>query len=266
MLEIFKKKNKRVRVDGTNIFIDNKTSNVGRPTALDIILKLKRPIPLINVYEDNILVRCFTIETIQQNPDLSGQYLHCSIRIHGNSSVMIDGIISISKTELPKWSDKDYEAIRLQPFYLSNAENENKKLTGTGLFNRGLHYTGIITPSGVRNICVCDSCNKSFSLQHFHAGFSEVQYFYSAKGSETLIVPYNAIEGMPKQLEKYIDVDLLSEVEEKLPKDVVFKYYNSLKCPHCSTPFIDFEKHKEIRPNEYYGNTLINQKPRLFTT
>jgi hypothetical protein len=44
--------------------------------------------------------------------------------------------------------------------------------------------------------------------------------------------------------------------------DGVFRYYNSFKCPSCLTPFIDFEKYREIRTQEYYGNVHINEKPR----
>lgn len=40
-----------------------------------------------------------------------------------------------------------------------------------------------------------------------------------------------------------------------------FRYYNPLRCPHCSATFIDFERYKDMRPNEYYGNTYINEKP-----
>jgi len=130
---------------------------------------------------------------------------------------------------------------------------------------RGLHFGGTVIPAGVRIVCVCDRCNLSFTLQHFHAGFSEVQYFYSEDGSETLIVPYGAIENMPRQLQQVIDPDLLREVEAELPAPLhgkgEFGYYNSFPCPHCHAPFIDFEKNKQIRPGEYYGNTLIDVLP-----
>jgi hypothetical protein len=115
---------------------------------------------------------------------------------------------------------------------------------------------------------VCDVCRKSFNLQSFHAGFGNGQYFYSGDSSRTLFVGNADIEGMPVQLQKGIDTDTLREVESKLPKpdngSGPFKYYNPLRCPHCKSAYIDFEKYPEIRPSEYYGNTYSNQLTQGF--
>ena len=183
---------------------------------------------------------------------------------------MIDGIISKSSTEFLDWKDKDYEAVRIQPFFLSNKKELNKALHGKGLFDRGLHFSGTVTPSGVRTICICDSCQLNFAIQHFHAGFAKVQYFYSSDSSETLVVPYESIENLPNQLSSPENEIVLRELESKLPKPSnnqgEFKYYNPLRCPFCYHPYIDFEKYKEIRPNEYYGNTYINQEVLAWDT
>lgn len=260
MFKLFKR-NKRVEIQGDNIFIDNSKKNIGTPIEIETVFKLTLPIPEIKVYENNQLVRLYRIESLKANPNLSGQFLHSSIRILENSAVMIDGIISKSNISFPKWTDENYEAVRLQPFYLSNANDNNLRLIGKGLFDRGLHFSGTVTPTTVRSICICDNCKQSFSLHHFHAGFSEGQYFYSSESKETLFVPYNSISNMPTQLQETVDLTSLLEVESKLPKssDGHFLYYNSFKCPYCFTPFVDFEKHKEMRPKEYYGNTLLNE-------
>jgi hypothetical protein len=151
---------------------------------------------------------------------------------------------------------------------LSNANENNLVLKGKGLFERGLHYSGTVTPSGVRCICTCDYCLESFTIQHFHAGFSEAQYFYSTNSKETLIVPYGSFKNMPVQLQKEVDLLALQDIEAKLPLpsngDGLFKYYNSFRCPHCFASFVDFTN-KEVRPMEYYGNTYINQKPVWFS-
>jgi len=79
-----------------------------------------------------------------------------------------------------------------------------------------------------------------------------------------LVVPYESLENLPYQLSSPENEIELRELESKLPKPSnnkgEFKYYNPLRCPFCYQPYIDFEKHKEIRPNEYYGNTYINQE------
>jgi len=268
MFRLFTKRHNRIDVKGDCIFIDNQNENVGKAFEFETVFSLTTSTPEIKVYENQNLIHTFRIDTLQDNPDLTGQFLHSSIRILVNSGVMIDGIVSNSNTTFSHWTDNDYEAVRFQPFFLSDKNENNIALKGKGLFERGLHFSGTITPRGVRNICFCDSCNLSFTIEHFHSGFSELQYFYSRDSKETLVVPYGSIENLPTQLQGIIDNSTLEIIEDKLPKpsnDVgTFRYYNSFKCPHCLAAYIDFEKYKEMRPKEYYGNTYINQKPKLY--
>ena len=260
----------RINCIENNIYINNQGENFEKPEELRTVIKFLNPSPVLNIFENNIILFSIRIETLNENPDLTNQYLHCSIRVLPNSGVMIDGIISKSPTEFSNWKDEDYEAIRIQPFFLSNKKKYNKALEGKGLFDRGLHFSGTVTPSGVRIICICDRCHLSFTIQHFHAGFAKVQYFYSSDGSETLVVPNKSIENLPNQIVSPENEIVLRELESKLPKpsnnNGEFKYYNPLRCPFCHHPFIDFEKHKEIRSNEYYGNTYINQEVATWNT
>jgi len=267
MFNFFTKNRQRVSVQDNAIHIDNSESNVGKTTELNTVFSFKVPVPQIDVYENKKLIRNFRIDTLAANPDLSGQFFHSSIRILVNSGVMIDGIISKNADSFPATTGNAYEGIRLQPFFLSNAQQKNEQMKGKGLFERGLHFSGMITPAYVRAVCICDQCSKSFSVQHFHAGFSEMQYFYSSNSRETLTVPYNAIAGMPVQLQESIDPQALRDVEEKLPPstDGTFRYYNPFRCVHCLAPYIDFENNKAMRPKEYYGLTLLNEKPKQFT-
>lgn len=267
MFNLFKKIPKRLIIQDESIFIDNSNGNIGKVAQFDKVFRLTEPRPEIKVYENNELIRLYRIDTLIANPNLAGQFLHSSIRILDNSAVMIDGVLSKSHTSLPTWTNENYEAVRLQPFFLSNENNQNLQLVGKGLFERGLHFSGTVTPTTVRCVCICDDCKRSFSLQHFHAGFSEVQYFYSTESKETLIVPYGAISNMPVQLQKIVEVATLKEVESKLPKssDGEFRFYNSFKCPYCLSPFIDFSKFPEMRTKEFYGNTLLNHKAKQWT-
>jgi hypothetical protein len=266
MLNFFSKRHNRVEVQGSKIFIDNQRNNVGKEFKQELVFSLETSTPEIIVYENDTIVRSFRIEPLLSNKDLAGQFLHSSIRVLSSSAVMIDGIISRSAKTCSKWTEADYEGVRFQPFFLSDKNDNNVRLIGKGLFERGLHFSGVVTPSGIRSICICDNCRLSFTLQHFHAGFSEIQYFYSTNSKETLLIPYKSIENLPVQLQQGIDSSELEILESKLPRpssnDGVFRYYNSFKCPSCLTPFIDFEKYKEIRTQEYYGNVYINEKPR----
>jgi len=252
--------NERVKVNENKILINNKKQNL-RNIDFELlpVFELKEEKPTIEIYEDNKLLRRFLIDTKKENPDLTGQFFHSSIRINRNSSVQIDGIISDNSKEY----DENGERIRFQPFFLSDKDEMNKSLIGKGMFQRGLHYSGLISSGNIRLICICDFCSSSFSVQFYHAGFSEIQYFYSDNSKETLIVNYGEIENLPFQNQKVIDENKILEVENKLSKtkDGSFKYYNNFCCPKCNEPYINFEENKYIRPNEYYVNFYLNEKP-----
>lgn len=252
--------NKRITVVGNDIFITNDIKLRNREIEIYHVLKLEKDSPEINVFEDGGLIRTFVIEPKNSNPHLEGQFMHSAIKINANSSVQIDGYITKDSTGC----ETTDEGVRFQPFFLSDRDEKNKELIGKGMFERGLHYSGYITPRNIRLICICDQCKKSFNVEFSHAGFSEVQYFYSSNSKETLIVPYdNNLINVPTQLQKEINIDELKEIENKLPKsgDGKFEYYNSFKCPHCGDDYINFRANKEMRSYEYYLNFYINQKP-----
>ena len=140
MFGLFTKRHNRVNIQGDSIFIDNQNSNIGKAIELETVFKLTVPTPEIKVFENRNLVHTFRIDTLQTNKDLTGQFLHSSVRVLSNSAVMIDGIISQSDKTFSKWTDNDYEAIRLQPFFLSDKNDNNIQLKGKGLFEHGLHF------------------------------------------------------------------------------------------------------------------------------
>jgi hypothetical protein len=254
---------KRIKIKGNDIYI-SKSGIFGQKTEEYLgVLNFDNPKPTIKVFEKNILLKTFNIETLTTNSNLTGQYFHISVRLLENDGVMIDGIISKQEDKHWNWQDSDYEAIRLQPFFLTTSDPSTKYRTiGKGVFERGLHYSGTVTPTTVRVICICDNCDQSFTVQHFHAGFSESQYFYSADSKKTLIVPYDAIKNIPTQLQKEVDEKTIAEVEAELMKltngTENYRYYNSFRCPYCLNPYINFQANKEIRPTEYYGLKYIN--------
>lgn len=256
---------KRIKLKGNDIYI-SKPGLFGQKAEEYLgVLSFHKPTPTINIFENNKPLKTFNIETLTTNSNLTGQYFHISIRLLENDGVMIDGILSKQNDKHPEWQDSDYEAIRFQPFFLTTADpTTSQRIVGKGVFERGLHYSGTVTPTSVRVICICDNCNKSFTVQHFHGGFSDSQYFYSDHSKQTLIVPYDKIKNLPTQLQNEIDEKIIAEVEAELPKPTKgkgsYRYYNSFCCPHCLSPFIDFQKNKQIRPTEYYGLKYINEK------
>ena len=64
------------------------------------------------------------------------------------------------------------------------------------------------------------------------------------------------------------DMESVARFERRLPEckecGGSFRYMNSLLCPHCREPFIDFKKHPEERKKEYYGNHLYGGSVQVF--
>lgn len=252
----------RVKIEGNRIYINNDPQYRNYSITVSPVFEFTDKIPSIEIYENEELIKKFIIEPKRENPNLKGQFFHSSVRINANSSVQIEGIIS----NHPKSYDQNGEGIRFQPFFLSDKAARNKSLIGKGMFERGLHFSGLISAGDLRLICICDYCNSSFNVQFYHAGFSEIQYFYSSNSNETLIVHYGDIENLPIQNQKEIDEAAIIEIEKQLPKteDGSFKYYNNFCCPKCYKPYLNFEENKTMRPNEYYVHFYINQKPIEF--
>jgi len=184
-----------------------------------------------------------------------------SVRVHPNLACQADCIVGKEKElSTERFTKGEVSGIRFQPFFLGAAKSTEEELKGRGLFARGLHFSGTITPSNVSLSCICDTCRKSFRIQSFHAGFSNFGYIYSESGSYTLTMP-DSVEGSPPALGR-ADADKLKSLESRLPKapdGTEFRYLNPLRCPHCGAPYIDFEKFPEDREKEYYGNTLFGE-------
>jgi hypothetical protein len=189
-----------------------------------------------------------------------------SIRVSESGVVQADCLLG--KEALPTVDDFRAGALglRFQPFFLPDFGTDVPDLRGLGLFDRGLHFSGTITPGNLSMLCLCDACRATFRLQSFHAGFSQLGYFYCGRGTHTLAVP-SGVPGSPAALSTP-DPQLLADLEARLPPCAEcrenFAYLNPLRCPRCSAPFIDFPARPEIRPREYYGNLFYGHVLQRF--
>jgi len=187
--------------------------------------------------------------------DFSG-WFHFSIRVHPNKACQADcAITQVSKYDPKSFSKGEAKGIRFQPFFLIGAETKNSTFIGKGLFKRGLHFNGNVTNGAISLSCECEYCRKSFLIDSFHSGFSNLGYFYSDSGLHTLTVS-DRVTGSPAALSTPDEQDL-SELESQLPlapDGTRFKYNNPFRCPHCREAYIDFTANPEERSNEYYGN------------
>ncbi len=193
--------------------------------------------------------------------DYESGYIHLSIRVHDNLACQADCLISASKEIAPDAFKKlEVDGIRFQPFFLPGAQVSNSDFKGKGLFHRGLHFSGTVTPGNISLSCICDECKKCFRIKSFHAGFSNLGYFYSESGKETLVVS-SYEKGSPPAHGK-ANLDEVLELEAKLPmaKDgTIFSYLNGFRCPHCGANYIDFKAYPEQREQEYYGNVFYDE-------
>jgi len=183
-------------------------------------------------------------------------WAHLSVRVRETKACQVDGIVTDSEQFDPNaYGEGRATGIRFQPFFLPGSPIPDDMFAGKGLFQRGLHFSGTITSGNTVLSCECDRCHKTFLIRSYHAGFSELGYFYSGSGSYTLGVP-NRVAGSPVALQEP-DPAELADLESRLPSapdGSRFLYLNPFRCPHCSAPYIDFEAHPDLRPQEYYGN------------
>ncbi len=240
------------------VLIDGK--EIGRVVVSDLPAELKPTVEIKNENTSIVFLDSDGHEVVHSLGNETGWFAF-SIRVHPNLACQADCIFGKEKDlSTERFTKGELKGIRFQPFFIGAPEKIEAELKGHGLFARGLHFSGTITPGNVSLSCVCDSCRKSFRLQSFHAGFSNCGYMYSESGRFTLTIP-DSIGGSPPALGK-AEPQSLSSLEEKLqtaPDGTAFKYLNPLRCPHCSEPYIDFEKFPEDRGNEYYGNTSYGE-------
>jgi hypothetical protein len=198
-------------------------------------------------------------------PDPSG-WCHLSIRVHANLTCQADCVISESERSDPQAASRGGAiAYRFQPFFLAGADADPAALRGQGLFARGLHFSGFITPGNVRLSCECDVCRKSFVARSFHAGFSDAAYMYSGSGRHTILID-GMVDGAPVPLSAP-DPGALAALERQLPTapdGSPFRYLNPFRCPECGAAFIDFRAHPGLREREYYGLYLPDAKPMRY--
>ena len=194
--------------------------------------------------------------------ELSG-WVHISIRVHQDLICQADCVVTAGEVFDPEQLMKgEASGIRFQPFVLPGSTWDPAMFRGQGLFARGLHFPGSVTPGNVRLSCECDECGRSFQVRSFHAGFSHASYVYSDSGRYTLILESGTI-GTPPAIPA-TDVAAIAALDASLPTapdGTRFRYLNPFRCPHCAAPYIDFARHPRLRETEYYGNVLFGSEP-----
>lgn len=252
---------KAINLIGNEIYINSELISDIYDKDNDYVIRIDKDILELKVYIDKKLKQIYHVDKVNENEVFNKKYFHIRIIIRENHALMIDGILS-NKNTIDENNSENIQ-IRFHPLFISNEYFDPSQLKGKGLFHRGLHFPGYVTSSETRLVCICDECNKSFTIQSFHTGFSELNYFYSDDGLDTLTLSSREYQGLPGTTTKVIDYEKIWEIESVLPKlsdGQTFKYFNSFSCPHCLSPYIDFRKYPEDRQYEYYGNVHVGRK------
>ena len=235
------------------------------PTERQPVAELKGRQHLLHFVDSAANARSFDLSSVFAE---GGRFLHMSVRVGPTFAVQSDCILTGSEDENPQTAYQSGATlgVRFQPFMLPEFTGDTSETVGKGLFFRGLHFSGRITPGNVSVLCLCDYCRKSFRLQSFHAGFSTLTYLYCSGGPHTLVAS-SYIEDAPPVLGK-ADMKSGARFERRLPEcnecGGSFRYMNPLLCPHCREPFIDFKRHPQEREKEYYGNHLYGGSLQVF--
>jgi hypothetical protein len=195
----------------------------------------------------------------------SGGWLHLSVRVHPNLGCQADAVVTARPEHAAGAAIGENDvAIRFEPFFLAGSDVPAQH-PGRGLFARGLHFSGLVTPGNVLLSCECDVCGETFIARSFHAGFARSAYLYSGSGRYTMIVD-EAVEGSPVPLAAG-DPAALAALEARLPlapDGTRFDALNAFRCPHCAAPYVDFAAFPEQRPGEYYALYLPDTPPIRF--
>lgn len=189
-------------------------------------------------------------------------WYHFSIRVHPNLACQADCVITDSQQLDPEAFGKgSASGIRFQPFFISGGKVKNEELRGRGLFARGLHFNGTVTPGNTVLSCECDHCKRSFQIRSYHVGFSKSGYFYSGSGKYTITVS-DRVQGCPAALSEpnQAELEVLEAALPSAPDGTKFRYANPFRCPHCGAPYIDFAEYPKERPAEYYGNYFVGSE------
>lgn len=243
-----------VKLNGTEVWKISRTElPIEKTSALEL-----RPSSSIEFVDSNGL------KVVHKLGNHSG-WLHLSVRVHPSLALQADCVISKSK----KFEPEDFKngqniGIRFQPSFIAEKSSMNEQFIGKGLFARGLAFSGTVTPGNLLLSCLCDKCLESFLVQTYHSGFSEMGYFYSESGKDTLLIS-SRIPGVPSALAS-VEASALNELESRLPlasDKSHFKYLNSFRCPDCNAPYIDFQQFPDLRASEYYAICFVGHKPTV---
>ena len=205
------------------------------------VIPLAEKTPVITLVDDGWKARPYHLQT-EGDEDFTGKFFQYSVRLGLMGTppvptVQLDGFISDAPEERKmKTEDIGY---RMEGYFMSAGGEAAKQryaaLRGQDLVAKGLKYPGYTTPSNVRLIGVCPECDRSFAFHGYAFYMMQSDVAYSDDGLDCCV-----IDGPVEHKETW---SYATEGKQ-------FRYYNSFRCPHCGTPYIDYGKYPQ---NKVFG-------------
>lgn len=246
-----------VRLEGGNIHIDPAgfmlwliKNGTSRMYEFRGAIPLTEKTPVISLYDGAKKTRDYCLQT-EESEDFTGKYFHTSVRLglHGDPSVpyaQIDGFVSDTPEERNMTlNDVGY---RMEVyFFLSDPVGELRYevIRGEDLAAKALKYPGYTTPSNVRLIGICPDCGKSFAFHSYAFYMMQADVAYSDDGLDCCKI-------------EAPDIDKDAWAYETDGK--TFRYYNSFSCPHCGSPYINYNKYRQNKVFGVSGCVHIGRK------
>ncbi len=248
-------------------------ASVGRRTICEInqaphkewpIVEFSQLSPVLQLLDADGKAYCHDLTSIVQEGIRWGYF---SITIGKGLTCQADAILMKKEGDAPEaFAAGRADGLRLQPFYLPGCHSRPSELVGRGLFFRGLHYSGTVTPGNVSLSCICDVCDAAFGCNRSTQASVDRHIFIAATDRIRLRSARHT-EGAPPASGK-ADPESLAALETRLPAcshcGGTFAYLNSFRCPHCAAPYIDFGRFPSEREIEYYGNYLYGEELQRF--
>ena len=241
-------KKKPIKVNGNKIYTNTpaffqwqKGNPSGKVYVDTFAISLKKKEPEIHLYDDGKKSFTYTLQT-EGNEDFTGKYFIATVAFgflyeKKPRAIQISGFIS----DTPEKRDITLQDIgyRMEMHFVkgggATSKELNEALHGQDLAQKGLKYLGYTTPSNIRLVGICPRCKKSFAFHGYAVYMAQYDVAYSDDGLDCCQISSRNID---KKRWSY-------ETDGK-----IFRYYNSFNCPHCQTPYIDYQKYPE---NKVFG-------------
>lgn len=215
-------------------------------------LAIEEDAPTIHIAEDGSNVRDYLLEG-KAGESWKGKYFHVNLYLGLDSlSKAPFMVMSGYMSDDPESYDyKEDVVYRLEVYYFNTGEKAQElqnQMRGESLKVKQMAGPGKLPTDNSRYVGFCSECGHSFTFlvsgkyYHLHSAV-----LYAEDGSGYIELPHN---GSPRLL--------MGEIVER--DDIRYSLDYPFRCPHCGTPYLDYEANPLLRVNGDPECILITKK------